>query len=152
MWGFFAFICHEHKSFIHSFIQWTLIAHLTSARYYLRDAKMSKSIALLPSLEPLAGYFLRVISEHCATYHWHNRGRNCSEEADINFYNFVCLWVTGLLWIHYIYVYILIYVYIYIHTYIYFGASLIVHLVKNPPAMQETPVWFLGWEDLLEKG
>ena len=30
-------------------------------------------------------------------------------------------------------------------------ASLIVQLVKNPPAMQETPVQFLGWEDLLEK-
>ena len=25
-------------------------------------------------------------------------------------------------------------------------------LVKNPPAMQETPVRFLGWEDPLEKG
>ena len=25
-------------------------------------------------------------------------------------------------------------------------------LVKNLPAMQETPVQFLGWEDLLEKG
>ena len=24
-------------------------------------------------------------------------------------------------------------------------------LVKNPPAMQETPVRFLGWEDPLEK-
>ena len=23
---------------------------------------------------------------------------------------------------------------------------------KNPPVMQETPVWFLGWEDPLEKG
>ena len=23
---------------------------------------------------------------------------------------------------------------------------------KNPPAMQETPVWFLGWDDPLEKG
>ena len=23
---------------------------------------------------------------------------------------------------------------------------------KNPPAMQETPVGFLGWEDPLEKG
>ena len=30
--------------------------------------------------------------------------------------------------------------------------SLIAQLVKNPPAMQETPVGFLGWEDLLEKG
>ena len=30
--------------------------------------------------------------------------------------------------------------------------SLIVQLVKNPPAVQETPVWFLGREDLLEKG
>ena len=28
----------------------------------------------------------------------------------------------------------------------------IVQLVKNPPAMQETPVQFLGREDLLEKG
>ena len=32
------------------------------------------------------------------------------------------------------------------------GASLIAQLVKNLPAMQETPVQFLGQEDLLEKG
>ena len=25
-------------------------------------------------------------------------------------------------------------------------------MVKNPPAMQETPIWSLGWEDALEKG
>ena len=31
-------------------------------------------------------------------------------------------------------------------------ACLIVRLVKNPPAMQETPVQFLGREDVLEKG
>ena len=31
-------------------------------------------------------------------------------------------------------------------------ASLIAQLVKNPPAMQDTPVQFLGQEDLLEKG
>ena len=31
-------------------------------------------------------------------------------------------------------------------------ASLIAQLVKNPPAMQETPVQSLGWEDPLEKG
>ena len=31
-------------------------------------------------------------------------------------------------------------------------ASLVAHLVKNPPAMHETWVWSLGWEDLLEKG
>ena len=30
-------------------------------------------------------------------------------------------------------------------------ASLIGQLVKNPPAMQETPVQYLGWEYLLEK-
>ena len=30
--------------------------------------------------------------------------------------------------------------------------SLIAQLVKNPPAMQETPVQFLGQEDLLKKG
>ena len=32
-----------------------------------------------------------------------------------------------------------------------FGASVIAQLVKNPPAVQETPVRFLGQEDLLEK-
>jgi len=31
-------------------------------------------------------------------------------------------------------------------------ASLVGHLVKNPPAMQETWVQSLGWEDLLERG
>ena len=33
-----------------------------------------------------------------------------------------------------------------------FWASLIAQLVKNLPARQETLVWFLGWEDPLEKG
>ena len=32
------------------------------------------------------------------------------------------------------------------------GASLVVQMVKNPPAMWETWVQLLGWEDLLEKG
>ena len=32
------------------------------------------------------------------------------------------------------------------------GASLMVQLVKNPPAMRETWVQSLGWEDPLEKG
>ena len=32
------------------------------------------------------------------------------------------------------------------------GASLIAQLVKNPPAMQETQVQSLGWEDPLEEG
>ena len=32
------------------------------------------------------------------------------------------------------------------------ACSLIAQLVKNLPAVQETPVQFLGWEDLLEKG
>ena len=31
------------------------------------------------------------------------------------------------------------------------GASLVAQLLKNPPAMQETPVLFLGGEDPLEK-
>ena len=31
-------------------------------------------------------------------------------------------------------------------------ASLVAQLVKNPPAMQETPVQFLGQEDPTEKG
>ena len=30
--------------------------------------------------------------------------------------------------------------------------SLVAQLVKNPPVMQETPVQFLGWEHMLEKG
>jgi len=30
--------------------------------------------------------------------------------------------------------------------------SLIAQLVTNPPAMQEIPVQFLGWEDPLEQG
>ena len=30
------------------------------------------------------------------------------------------------------------------------GASLIAQLVKNLPVMQETLVWFLGWEDPLD--
>ena len=37
-------------------------------------------------------------------------------------------------------------------TSIQYWASLIAQLVKNLPAMQETVVRFLGWEDLLEKG
>ena len=32
------------------------------------------------------------------------------------------------------------------------GASLVVQLVKNPPAMQETLAQFLGQDALLEKG
>ena len=32
-----------------------------------------------------------------------------------------------------------------------FGASLVAQLVKNPPAMQEAPVWSLGWEDSPEE-
>ena len=34
----------------------------------------------------------------------------------------------------------------------YSWASLVAQLVKNPPAMPETWVGFLGWEDPLEKG
>ena len=41
---------------------------------------------------------------------------------------------------------------LYMYVYTYIGASLIAQLIKNPPAMQETPVPFLGWEDPLEKG
>ena len=32
------------------------------------------------------------------------------------------------------------------------GASLVAQMVKNLPAMQETQVLSLGWEDPLEKG
>ena len=34
----------------------------------------------------------------------------------------------------------------------YKGTFLVVQLVKNPPAMQETQVQSLGWEDPLERG
>ena len=34
----------------------------------------------------------------------------------------------------------------------YSWASLVAQLVKNPPAVRETWVRFLGWEDPLEKG
>ena len=34
----------------------------------------------------------------------------------------------------------------------YLGASLVAQLVKSPPAMWETWVQSLGWEDPLEKG
>ena len=34
----------------------------------------------------------------------------------------------------------------------YSWASLVAETVKNPPAMQETQVQSLGWEDTLEKG
>ena len=36
--------------------------------------------------------------------------------------------------------------------YLFIWASLIAQLVKNPPAMQETLVQFLGREDPLKKG
>ena len=42
-------------------------------------------------------------------------------------------------------------VYIFFCLFVYIGASLIAQLVKNPPAMQETWVQSLGWEDPLEK-
>ena len=38
------------------------------------------------------------------------------------------------------------------HFHFHLGASLIAQLVKNLPAMQETPVRFLSQEDPLEKG
>ena len=47
------------------------------------------------------------------------------------------------------YVYVCI-IYIYIYTYIY-GASLVVQMVKNLPAKQETWVWSQGEEYPLEK-
>ena len=35
---------------------------------------------------------------------------------------------------------------------IFFRVSLVAQTVKNLPAMQETQVWSMGWEDPLEKG
>ena len=46
----------------------------------------------------------------------------------------------------YTYIWLLDYMFCYIRS------SLVVQLVKNPPAMQETWVWSLGWEGPLEEG
>ena len=42
--------------------------------------------------------------------------------------------------------------YVCIHLYIHTRASLVAELLKNLPAMRETWVQALGWEDALEKG
>ena len=47
-------------------------------------------------------------------------------------------------------IYIYMYIYIYTHTNIW--ASLLAQMVKNLPAMWETQVQSLDWEDPLEKG
>ena len=44
------------------------------------------------------------------------------------------------------------YICVYIWAHVYIWASLVAQLVKNPPAMRETWVRSLGWEDPLEKG
>ena len=59
--------------------------------------------------------------------------------------NLVC--VYGYIYIH---IYTYIYIYTHTHTHIYSQPSLIAQSV-NLPAMQETQVQFLGWEDPLEK-
>ena len=52
-----------------------------------------------------------------------------------------------------VYIHICMYMYIYICVYVYelYRASLVAQLVKNLPAMLETRVRYLGWEDLLAK-
>ena len=40
---------------------------------------------------------------------------------------------------------------IYVHIYVYTWTSLVAQMAKNPPAMQETQVRFLGQGDSLEK-
>ena len=40
----------------------------------------------------------------------------------------------------------------YIYNLLYYTASLVTHMVKNPPAMQEIWVQSLVWEDALEEG
>ena len=41
---------------------------------------------------------------------------------------------------------------LYMHNYFKTHYNVVTQLVKNLPAMQETLVWFLGWEDPLGKG
>ena len=47
--------------------------------------------------------------------------------------------------------YMLLRMYEYYRTFLNWGATLVTQMVKNPPAMQETWVGFLGQEDPLEK-
>ena len=42
--------------------------------------------------------------------------------------------------------------YFFSRIYIWIWISQVVQLIKNPPAMQETPVQFLDWEVPLKKG
>ena len=56
---------------------------------------------------------------------------------------FVCLLLL-LLWVFFVFVFVFFVFFV-------FRASLIAQFVKNPPAMQETPVLFLGQEGPLEK-
>ena len=44
------------------------------------------------------------------------------------------------------------YICVCIHTHTHIHTHMVVQKVKNPLAMQETPVRFLVWEDPLEKG
>ena len=43
---------------------------------------------------------------------------------------------------------VVVFVYFYVNKW----TSLVAQMVKNQPAMQETRVWLLGWEDPLETG
>ena len=52
----------------------------------------------------------------------------------------------------YIYIYVGVGVWVCVGVYTYMRDSLVVQLIKNPPAMQETPVRFLSWKDPREKG
>ena len=40
----------------------------------------------------------------------------------------------------------------YVYAYVYIYMYIVAQTVKKLPAMQETQVWFLGWEDPMEKG
>ena len=54
----------------------------------------------------------------------------------------------------YVYIYMNMYmcVYVCVYIYIYIWASQVAQLVKNPPAMRETWIRSLDWEDPLEEG
>ena len=67
---------------------------------------------------------------------------------NLKFYIYVCMYV--------LYIYILMCTHTHTqtqtHTHTHTHVSLVAQLVKNPPAMQEILVEFLGQEDHLEKG
>ena len=68
---------------------------------------------------------------------------------------YMCVWVYIYIYIYiYVGVWVCVFVYVCISHFLYLfihWSSLVAQRVKHPPAIQETRVWSLGWEDPLGK-